>query len=137
MSLSNLALTRPPSRTSPLSINAPVGRVVTADTTRPPAATTPVVEQTKPPPLEHLTVDAARALSIDTVNLLVRENPGLVARMVTDAGRRRRAELPPSMTPLSSQARAILLCGDLRRGRQLAAADSSFLDAYLESIGAS
>ena len=95
-----------------------------------------VVEQTKPPPIEQLSVDDAHALSIESVNALIPISPALVGRMVIDAGRRRRAELPLSMTPLSSQARAILLCGELRRGRQLSESDRVFLDAYLESIGA-
>lgn len=90
-----------------------------------------------PPRVEELTVDAARALSIDTINLLVREKPGLVARMVIDAGRRRRGELPMSRSELRPAALAVILCGMKRRAEPLTDADEFFLASYLEELDAS
>ena len=99
---------------APVAADVQEGRVASVDTTR------------APPRVEELTVDAARALSVETINLLVKENPVLVGRLVTDAGKRRRGELPTPMTSIRPAARAILLCGELRRGHQLNDADRGF-----------
>lgn len=104
----------------------------------------PVVEQAKSPPpvekppsVEYLSVDDAHSLSIKSVNLLVRENPALVARMIIDSGRRRRGELPLSPASLRPMARFILLCGQQRRAEELTADDRDFMIEFLEEIGAS
>ena len=124
-SMSNLALGRAP----PVRVSHDRGRVPVPDEQPAPAAA--------PPRGEELTVDAARALSIDTVNLLVRENPGLVARLVIDAGKRRRAELPMSRSELRPAALAVILCGAKRRAEPLTEADEQFLAGYLAEIDAS
>jgi hypothetical protein len=82
--------------------------------------------------VEQLTVEEGRSLSIETVNLLVKENPALVARLIIDAGRRARGELPTTTASLHPTARAIVLAGERARGRQLSDADAEFLSAYVE-----
>lgn len=84
------------------------------------------------PRVEHrdTSVVDAHVLSIETINLLVKENPALVARMVIDAGRRRRAELQTPMGSLKPMARFILLAGMNRRAEKLSEADAMFLEDF-------
>ena len=96
----------------------------------------PVAVQPTRVDVEHLTVvDVSGELSMATVNSLVPLNPRLVAELIIQAGQRRRAELPLSTSTMRPMARAIVLSGEKRRGRELSAADESFLADYLESIG--
>ena len=94
---------------------------------------TPQTSQTKPTSVEQLSADDARALSISTINALVKENPALVARLIVEAGRRARGELPTtSLSSLSPTARAIVLAGEKARGRALNEEESDFLSTFLE-----
>ena len=88
--------------------------------------------------VEHrdISVADAHALSIETINLLVKENPKFVGRLIADAGKRRRGELAYPLTSLKPIARFILLAGMNRRAEKLSEADALFLDNYLEEIGA-
>ena len=100
-------------------------------------AAVPATSQTKPSPsavasLEQLSEDDARALSPETLSLLAKENPTLVARLAIDAGKRARGELP--MAPLSSlhpTARAATLAGEKARGLTLDEEEAAFLAAYV------
>jgi hypothetical protein len=108
-------------------------RVVRRETAAPAASATSQTSQPKPSSVEQLSADDARALSIETINMLVKENPSLVARLITDAGKRARGELPTA--PLSSlhpTARAAILSGEKARGRTLNAEEAEFLAAYVE-----
>jgi hypothetical protein len=66
--------------------------------------------------------------------MLVKENPSLVARLATDAGKRARGELPttPSLSSLRPAARAVILSGEKARGRTLNAEEAEFLSAFVE-----
>jgi hypothetical protein len=132
MSLSNLANWRGhPPRTNP-----PLDRVRAAAVPAPaPAAPAPAAPQPRAS-FRDLTVDDAHALSIEAINLLVKEDPAFVGRLIVDAGRRRRAELPMNTSALRPIARFILLAGERRRGRELNEEESDFMAAFNESIGA-
>ena len=138
-SLSPLGGLRPRAHPQPTSTSHDRARVAPAPAAPASDTTSRLSARADMPRVEHreLTVDDARSLSIETVNLLVKENPGLVARLVIDAGRRRRAELPMSRSELRPAALAVILCGMKRRAEPLSAADESFLADYLESISAS
>ena len=86
--------------------------------------------------VEQLTAADVRDLSFATIGLLTPINPKLVADLIINAGKMRRAELPMTTVAMRPAARAILLCGELRRGHQLNDADRGFLDDYLDEIGA-
>jgi len=73
-------------------------------------------------------------LSIETVNLVGKENSALVARLIVDAGRRARNAVAPPRASLSRTALAFLLASEKARGRELTAADSEFLADYVESV---
>ena len=108
-------------------------RVVRRETTAPAAPATSQTSQPKPSAVEQLSADDARALSLETINLLAKENPALVARLIVDAGKRARGELPTA--PLSSlrpTARAVILSGEKARGRTLNAEEAEFLSAFVE-----
>jgi hypothetical protein len=95
------------------------------------------VEKAKPrTAVENLTTADVVGLSVESVNLLVRENPKLVAQLVINAGKMRRAELPTPMASLRPMARCILLAGMKRRAEQISDADEEFLAAFCESIAA-
>jgi hypothetical protein len=87
--------------------------------------------------IEHLTPDDVADLSVTTINTLVPLNPKLIAQLIIDSGKRRRAELPMNTSTLRPLARCILLAGEKRRGQELSDADEEFLNAYLDEIGAS
>jgi hypothetical protein len=133
--MSNLALGRgPPSRATDANLKdypdpAPAVPV--------PAAVQPRVGASRPAGVEYLTTEDGRALSIETINMLVKENPALVARLIVDAGRRARAELPTPLVSLSPIVRAFRLVDDKRCGQRLSEADADFLAAYLDEISAS
>jgi hypothetical protein len=100
--------------------NSPIERAA-------PAAVQPRVE------VEQLSADDARALSIETVNLLVKDHPAFVARLIVDAGRRARGELPMTTTAsLRPTARAIVLSGEKARGRELSEEEAEFLAEFVE-----
>ena len=89
------------------------------------------------PRVEHLTAaDVHNDLSTATINALIPINPELVAQLIIDAGRRRRAELPMNTSTLRPLARAIVLSGKRRRAEPLDDADAEFLAEFLENIGA-
>ena len=96
-----------------------------------PIAPRPRVEQ------QELTVDTARALSIETLNMIIPTNPGLVAELIVASGKRRRAELAMSTFAMRPLALAIVLCGKRRRAEPLSAADEQFLADYLAETDAS
>jgi hypothetical protein len=100
-----------------------------------PAPSVPV-ERQRQVAIENLTADDVAGLSISTINSLIPHNPKLVARLIVDSGRRRRAELPTPMSTLKPMAHAVLLCGMRRRSEKLSDVDEAFLAAYLEEIDA-
>ena len=88
---------------------------------------TPQTSQTKPTSVEQLSADDARTLSMATVNMLIKENPPLAARLIVDAGRRARGELPMTTTALlRPTARAVVLSGEKARGRELNEEEAEF-----------
>jgi hypothetical protein len=86
--------------------------------------------------IETLTVADVTDLSVSTINALVPHRPDLVAELIVNSGKRRRAELPMNPSTLRPMARAILLSGELRRGRELNEEERDFMASFLESIGA-
>jgi hypothetical protein len=86
-----------------------------------------------PRPTE-LSVEDGRALSIETINTLVKENPALVARLITDAGQRARGVVSTPRASLSRTALAFLLVDEKMRGKQLSDADAAFLAAVVEDM---
>jgi hypothetical protein len=97
-----------------------------------PAPAAPV----QPRVMRDLTVEDAHALSIETVNLIFKEDPKLAGKMIADAGKRRRGELETPMSAIPAKAHAIVLSGMRRRAEKLSDADETFLQGYLEEIGA-
>jgi hypothetical protein len=102
----------------------------------------PRAQQQQPAPkprvdIEHLTTADVAGLSFETIGMLVKENPKLVANMIVDAAKMRRAEMPMNPSTLRPVARAIVLSGERRRGRELNAEEAAFMADFLESIGAS
>ena len=124
---------RPPQR----SYNVVDVKVHTPAAPPPPPATVEPATRATPAEPRRLTLEEARALSIDSINLLIKQDPKLVADMVIAAGARRRGELPMAASEVRPAARAILLSGEARRGRQLNDEERQFMSAYLDEIGAS
>lgn len=113
--------------------NLAPGRARAVNVSPAPAPAAPAREQAKPPPVEQLTVNDVRDLSLETINALVPINPTLVANLITQAGARARGELPSApMSSLRPAARAIVLAGERARGRELNAEEAEFLTAYVE-----
>ena len=92
--------------------------------------------QTKPPPVEQLTLNDVRGhdLSVAAINALIPINPSLVAQLITDAGKRARGELPATPPPsaLHPTARAVILAGEKARGRTLDVEEAEFLSTFVE-----
>ena len=114
------------------------GRVATAPVSvaAQPSAPAPAVVQPTRVAVEHLTAADVRDLSFATIAALVPLNPSLVAQLIINSGKMRRAELPMSTSAMRPLARCILLAGEKRRGRELCDADAQFLADYLDEIGA-
>ena len=129
-------LWRHPSRTmsgNPENLSRDPARVAPASAAPAPAAA--VVQPTRVD-VEHLTAADVRDLSFATIGLLTPINPKLVADLIINAGKMRRAELPMNTFAMRPLARCILLAGEKRRGRELCDADAQFLADYLDEIGA-
>jgi hypothetical protein len=136
MSLSNLAHYRGPApRTNPPPNNASLKDRVPAPAAPAPAALIPAEVQQRIA-IETLTPDDVRDLSIESINLLIPHNPKLVGQLIINAGKMRRGELPLGMFRLGATARAVLLCGEMRRGCELNEEEADFMATFLESIGA-
>jgi hypothetical protein len=101
---------------------------------RPAPAAVPRLTERPPPSTESLSAEDGRALSIETVNMLGKENPALLARLISDAGRRARGAAPVSRASLSRTALAYYLVGEKTRGQQISDADAAFLADYIESM---
>jgi hypothetical protein len=86
--------------------------------------------------VDRLTVDDVREASTAAINMVIPHNPQVIAQAIIDAGRRRRNELPTPVASLRPAARAILLSGELRRGRQLSEEEAAFMADFLAEIGA-
>jgi hypothetical protein len=133
MTLSSLTPLRSPNYPRPQAQQQPPVSVVRLrdpdPAPTPPAPVPPRVTR-------DLSVADAHALSIETVNLIFKEDKKLAGRMVIDAGRRRRAELQTPMQSLRPMAHAILIAGMKRRAEKISDADEIFLKGYLEEIGA-
>jgi hypothetical protein len=84
--------------------------------------------------VEGLSIEDARALSIDTINALGKENPGLLARLISDAGQRVRGGVSTPQASLSRTALAFLLVDEKMRGKQLSDAEAAFLAAVVEDM---
>jgi hypothetical protein len=100
-----------------------------------PTVPTPSVETPRRIAIENLTVDDIRDASISTLNALVPHRPDLIGRLIVDAGKMRRAELPLRMSTMRPVARCMVLSGERRRGRELNEEETAFMADFLESIG--
>ena len=105
-----------------------------ADPVLVPSVFAPVAPQ---PSVEHLTVADVAGLSFEWIAALVPINPKLVADLIVESGKMRRAKSPMRTSTMRPMARAILLSGERRRGRELNEEDAAFMADFLKSIGAS
>ena len=111
--------------------HAKVARSIPVTPVPAPPATEPLAVERR-----RLTLDEARALSVDSINLLIPKDPAFVAKLIIAAGQRRRAELPLTPTELKPAARCILLAGEKRRGRELNEEENAFMADFLGEVGA-
>jgi hypothetical protein len=129
-SMSDLSQGRVPPARVVRAVSKERGRALAAPVS---AAVQPSAPAAVQPSTEHLTVEEGRSLSIETINMLVKENPSLAAKLIVDAGRRARGELPTSAPEsLRPAAGAIVLAGERARGRELNAEEVEFLTVYVE-----
>ena len=137
--LSPLGGLRPRAHQQPANVSHDRARVAPAPAAPASDTTSRLSARAATPRVEHreLTVNDARALSIETLNMIIPTNPGLVAELIVASGKMRRAELAMSTFAMRPLALAIVLCGKRRRAEKLSDADAAFLADYLAEIGAS
>jgi hypothetical protein len=71
--------------------------------------------------------------STSTLNALIPYRPDLIAELVVRAGRMRRAELTATPFAIRPIARAIILSGERRRGRELNEEEAVFMADFLKN----
>jgi hypothetical protein len=118
---------QPPAKAAPVSVPS-----VFAPSA--PAAPSVPAEVQRRVAIETLTIDDVTGLSVASVNSLVPHRPDLIGELVVRAGKMRRAELPMDTFAMRPIARAIVLSGERRRGRELNEEEAAFMAEFLETI---
>jgi hypothetical protein len=131
MSLSNLTSFRHQTNNNAISKERGRVPVAPASADAQPSAPAPAAVQSTRVAVERLVAADVRDLSFATIGLLTPINPKLVADLIINAGKMRRAELPLNTVTMQPLARAIVLSGEKRRGRELSASDEQFLADFL------